>query len=66
MVNTFIGHINSIILLMMITGAGILIVDMRGYDKRKMKKEKKAARFFGWFNLVLGALMWGGNAFLGG
>ncbi|WP_199617125.1 CLC_0170 family protein [Paenibacillus alkalitolerans] len=61
MINTYIGHFTYIILLFLLTGAGMLAFDVKDYDKQKMHKEKKTARILGWFNIILGAIMLAGN-----
>ncbi|WP_274363791.1 CLC_0170 family protein [Paenibacillus thermotolerans] len=54
MINSFIGHIDYIIFMLLFTGAGILFIDEKKYRKNQMKKEEKASRFFGWINVALG------------
>lgn len=57
-------YINSILYIVFLfvgTGLFILLVDVKGYVKKKMKKEKKIARFLGWLNVSLGGLIFVGN-----
>lgn len=42
------------IFLWIATGLFLLRIDVEGYRAAQLKKEKKAARFTGWFNLVTG------------
>ncbi|NOU92110.1 hypothetical protein GC093_02520 [Paenibacillus sp. LMG 31456] len=50
-----IGYINFTVLLMLLTGGAILWIDVKEYNKTGMKREKRAARFLGWFNIVAGS-----------
>lgn len=54
MLNSFIGHTDYIIFLLLLTGAGILMIDVKKYGSKQMKKEKKASRILGWMNVFLG------------
>lgn len=54
MVNSFIGHIGYIILLLLLSGAWILFIDARNYKKKQMKKEERTGRTLGWVNVTLG------------
>lgn len=45
-----------LITLFVLSGVLILIFDVRTYVMADMHKERKAARFLGWTNLVLGVL----------
>jgi hypothetical protein len=49
-----IGYVNFTVLLMMISAMLLFVFDVREYKKKKMKKEERFARFFGWFNVVAG------------
>lgn len=52
------GYIKYIIILFIISALFILRFDVKLYDREKMKREKKVARFIGWLNLTLGGLMY--------
>jgi hypothetical protein len=56
MFTAYIGHLNYIVILFLATGAGLLLIEVRVYDNKKMMKEKKLARSLGWVNLTLGVL----------
>jgi hypothetical protein len=52
----FIGYYNFVIFLLLGTGILIIRFDVKGYKLVKMKKERKFARFVGWFNIIFGVL----------
>lgn len=56
-----IGYMNFTGLLLLLTGSLILAIDMRGYRRKGMNKERKAAQFMGWFNIVAGIGAYVGN-----
>jgi O-antigen/teichoic acid export membrane protein len=53
-----VGYINYVVLLCVITGLLILYFDVNGYKLSGMKKERKAAKFLGIFNVSIGTLIW--------
>ncbi|MEW9673119.1 CLC_0170 family protein [Ammoniphilus sp. 3BR4] len=53
-----IGYLQYVIFLLLGTGGLVLYFDVKAYRMSEMKKEQKAARFLGVFNLSLGALIW--------
>ncbi|CAH0119490.1 hypothetical protein PAE9249_01994 [Paenibacillus sp. CECT 9249] len=55
------GFIVSAIPLWLVTGWLILQWDMKNYEQKNMKKEKKVARFLGWFNVAAGILSFVAN-----
>jgi uncharacterized membrane protein len=57
----YIGYINYVVFLFMVTGILILRFDAKIYDMAEMKKEKKAAHFIGWANVTLGVLAFVAN-----
>lgn len=65
MINSIIGHTDYIIFLLLLTGAGILFIDVKGYAGKQMKKEEKTGRFLGWMNVSLGVAVWVMNWFVG-
>lgn len=56
-----IGYINFTIILLLLTGLCMLWIDVKTYERAKLEKEKKAARFLAWFNIVLAAVSYLGN-----
>ncbi|MDF2726438.1 MAG: hypothetical protein K0Q59_6116 [Paenibacillus sp.] len=50
------GFFGYAIPLWLITGLLILRIDVKGYELAAMDKERKASRFVGWLNIVLGIL----------
>jgi hypothetical protein len=55
------GYIDFTILILLITGALSLQIDVKIYALSNQLKEKKAARFMGWFNIALGVAAFIGN-----
>lgn len=53
---SYIGYIYYVAILLLVTGGLILRVEVKGYEMVEMQKEKKAALFFGWFNVLLGLI----------
>lgn len=49
-----IGYANFTVFLMLLTGGLILRIDVKDYKTTDMKRENKAARILGWFNIVAG------------
>jgi hypothetical protein len=54
MMGSSIGFVGFTVILLLLSGGLVLYYDKKGYEKSGMKKEKKAASFLGWFNIVLG------------
>ncbi len=55
------GYINYMVMLLGMSGILILVFDVKAYSLAKMKKEEKAARYIGWFNVSLAILAFVGN-----
>lgn len=55
------GYIQYVSILLLLTGLMILLFDVKVYGQKRMKKEKKAARFMGWLNVSLGILTFVAN-----
>ncbi|WNC12952.1 CLC_0170 family protein [Brevibacillus brevis] len=51
------GSSTYVIPLLLLTGAFLLRMDVKKYIIMEMPKEGKTTLFLGWFNLVLGALL---------
>jgi uncharacterized membrane protein len=58
---SYIGYLNFLIFLFLATGFLIIRFDTKIYETAGMKKERKAARFIGWFNMVSGVLIFIAN-----
>ncbi|WP_080840728.1 CLC_0170 family protein [Cohnella massiliensis] len=59
------GYMSSIgymIGLSILTGALILLMDVRTFRNEKREKEKKTASVLGWFNVTLGCLLYIANS----
>ena len=56
-----IGYAGFSIFLLIVTGICMLLIDVKVYEMEGMKKEKSAARFLGWLNIILGLLTFAGN-----
>ncbi|WP_274648912.1 CLC_0170 family protein [Paenibacillus humicola] len=56
-----IGYIGFIVTLMLITGILTLRIDTKRYEVSGMKREQKAARIVGWFNVVIAIGIYIGN-----
>lgn len=56
-----IGFINYFVILLIVTGALILIFDVRNYAMAKMNKEARVSQFLGWLNVALGIIVFSGN-----
>ncbi|UQZ86706.1 hypothetical protein SK3146_05999 [Paenibacillus konkukensis] len=41
--------------LLLLTGAYVLFMDVKGYEMASLAKEARAARWVGWINLAMGA-----------
>ncbi|GAA3401527.1 CLC_0170 family protein [Paenibacillus hodogayensis] len=53
--SSYVGYLNYIIILFLTSGLFTLLVDLSHYKKDgKMTRERKAAVFTGWMNVVLG------------
>ncbi|WP_026559472.1 CLC_0170 family protein [Bacillus sp. J37] len=57
----YIGYMNYLIAIFIITGCLIMRYDYPFYKNKKMKKEEKVTKFFGRGNIVLGLLLFAGN-----
>jgi len=57
----FAGSIGYIVPLSILTGIFLIRWETAGYEKTKMKKEKKVARAFGWVNVAAGIGLYVGN-----
>ncbi|MFE5320199.1 CLC_0170 family protein [Paenibacillus sp. NPDC056579] len=64
MVGAFSSYFTYSVPLLLLTGAYVLLIDVKGYRMSSMPKEMKVARMVGWLNLVLGALLFIGKWFL--
>ncbi|TDF95812.1 CLC_0170 family protein [Paenibacillus piri] len=58
-----VGYVNYIILLLLLTGWLVIQFDVKSNKAKHMHKEAKVSRWFGWFNIVLGAIALAGNWF---
>ncbi|UUZ79366.1 hypothetical protein LJK88_29905 [Paenibacillus sp. P26] len=56
-----IGYLNFTAFLLLLSGIGMLRLDVKSYEKAKMEKERKTARFLGWFNIALGIVVYIGD-----
>jgi hypothetical protein len=56
-----IGYLSFTIFLLIVSGIGMLLLDVKVYELDGMQKERKAARFLGWLNIVLGIVTYAGN-----
>ncbi|KIL40812.1 hypothetical protein SD70_11290 [Gordoniibacillus kamchatkensis] len=61
-----IGYVNFTVMLFLLAGTAILRIDVKAYEAAGMNKEKKAARFLGWFNIGLGLVTLIGNLIVKG
>ncbi|MFD1778717.1 CLC_0170 family protein [Fredinandcohnia salidurans] len=52
----FIGYLNYVVVLSVMTGVFILMFDVKGYKTKNMQKERKVSTFLGWFNITAGVL----------
>jgi hypothetical protein len=57
----FIGYLNYVVVLGVMTGVLILMFDVKGYKTQNMQKERKVSTFLGWFNITAGILVYGLN-----
>jgi hypothetical protein len=48
------GYIGYGIIICYLTGALILLTDVKAYKNAKMKKEQKVSLFLGWINISIG------------
>ncbi len=53
----FIGYLNYIVVLSVMTGVLILVIDVKSYKTQNMQKETKVSTFLGWFNISAGVLV---------
>lgn len=51
------GYINYVVGLFLLSSVVVLFIDVKIYERDKLKKEGKAARFLGWVNMALGVLV---------
>lgn len=56
-----IGYTGYVIVLFFLTGALILITDVKAYKNAELKKEQKVAMFLGWINVSMGFMLMVGN-----
>ncbi|HLU22374.1 CLC_0170 family protein [Lederbergia graminis] len=56
-----IGYTYYLIFLLILTGVMMMIVDVKAYNKAKMKREKKYAKILGWVNIILGVMIYIAN-----
>lgn len=61
LVSGYVGYLNYIVGLFLITGGYMLLVDVKFFKGEKMKKEKSATKISAWINLSLGAVMFIGS-----
>lgn len=47
--------------LLVLAGLFVLFVDVKEYRKNKQGKEKKVAKFLGWFNVIAGVIVFISN-----
>ncbi len=57
----YIGYLNYVVVLLLITGVLMLVIDAPKYKKDKLAKERKAAIILGVFNISTGVLIFVGN-----
>ncbi|WP_309123391.1 CLC_0170 family protein [Paenibacillus sp.] len=55
------GYFLYVVFLFLSTGALILTVDAKRYKTSNLRREGKYAFFMGWFNVLAGIALWGGN-----
>ncbi len=56
-----IGFFIYVIPLLLLTGLILLRVDVKKYSMVGMQKEKGVSQFLGWFNIILGLVLFIGN-----
>lgn len=56
-----IGYTYYLIFLFILTGVMMMIVDVKAYNKAKMKREQKYAKILGWVNIILGVMIYIAN-----
>ena len=57
----FVGYLNYIVVLSIMTGVLILVIDVKGYKTKNMQKERKVSMFLGWFNISAGVFVFALN-----
>lgn len=64
MVGAFSSYFTYSVPLLLLTGAYVLLIDVKGYQMSSMPKECKVARLVGWLNIALGSILFIGKWFL--
>lgn len=59
----YVGYVNYIVVLFLLTGGMLLRFEVKGYELASMHKERKAARILGWCNLSLSLMIYLGYKF---
>lgn len=63
-----IGYLGYVIVIFYVTGAFILLTDVKAYKNANFKREKKAAAVLGWLNVSVGFVLmlvnWGFKIFV--
>ena len=50
----YIGYLNYVIVICLITGTLILFTDVKAYKHAALKKEQKVSKILGWVNISIG------------